>query len=217
MTPASIEPVARHLLGNPSKAHSTKTKLRYGRKGSLAVDLKKNTWFDFSAGEGGGVLDLVCRENGGTREDAWTWLSEELGIDGKNLAPARDSEETPEQRRARALVIWQAAAPVHHTPAQDYLTCRGIVIQPPACIRYHAGINALVALVQARDGTFSGCQRVYLKNRHGNYSHRGKYSLGPIKGGAVRLTPAAESLQLTESVEDGLALLQMTGSWGPSH
>ena len=39
----------------------------------------------------------------------------------------------------------------------------------------------------------------------------GRYSLGPIKGGAVRLTPAAESLQLTESVEDALALLQMTG------
>ena len=36
-------------------------------------------------------------------------------------------------------------------------------------------------------------------------------SLGKCKGGAIHLTPAAETLQLTESVEDGLALLQMTG------
>ena len=32
-----------------------------------------------------------------------------------------------------------------------------------------------------------------------------------MAGGAVRLTPVAETLQLAESVEDGLALLQMTG------
>ena len=30
-----IEPVARHLLGDPNHALSTKTELRYGKKGSL--------------------------------------------------------------------------------------------------------------------------------------------------------------------------------------
>jgi hypothetical protein len=85
------------------------------------------------------------------------------------------------------------------------------VIQPPACIRYHAGINALVALVQARDGTFSAIQRVYLTTDSRGTWKTGRFSLGPIKGGTVRLTPTAESLQLCESVEDGLALLQMTG------
>jgi DNA primase len=34
-------------------------------------------------------------------------------------------------------------------------------------------------------------------------------SLGPIKGAAVRLTPAAATLWLTEGVEDGLSLIQM--------
>ena len=75
----SLEPVARRLLGDPNRTHSTKTQWRYGRKGSLAVDLKKSTWFDHEAGEGGGVLDLVCRENGGSHREARDWLRAELG------------------------------------------------------------------------------------------------------------------------------------------
>ena len=51
----SIEPVARRLLGDPNRALSTKAELRYGQKGSLAVDLAKDTWFDHEAGEGGGA------------------------------------------------------------------------------------------------------------------------------------------------------------------
>ncbi len=87
--------------------------------------------------------------------------------------------------------------PALHTPAQDYLACRGIMIQPPDCIRYHAGSHALVALVQARNGTFSGVQRVFLETDEcGTWKakiERPKESRGVIKGGAVRLTPTAES------------------------
>jgi hypothetical protein len=54
-------------------------------------------------------------------------------------------------------------------------------------------------------------QRIYLAGEADRIHHKGKRSLGPIKGAAVRLTPVAESMQLCESVEDGLALLQMTG------
>ncbi len=121
----------------------------------------------------------------------------------------------PSDRRAAALAIWEASVPALHTPAQAYLQCRGIVIQPPACIRYHPSINALVALVQAPDGSFSGVQRIYVAtDSRGTWKRpidKPKKSKGVIKGGAVRLTPTAESLQLCESVEDGLALLQMTG------
>ena len=78
----SIEPVARRLLGDPNRALSTKTRLRYGRKGSLAVDLAKDTWFDHEAGEGGGVLDLICRENGGSHRESRNWLRDEIGLVG---------------------------------------------------------------------------------------------------------------------------------------
>ena len=81
MNTAKIEPVARRLLGEPNKAHSTKTELRYGRKGRLAVDLNKNTWYDHEIREGGGVLDLICRENGGSHREARAWLRDKLGLE----------------------------------------------------------------------------------------------------------------------------------------
>ena len=128
---------------------------------------------------------------------------------GSELEPLPHAKQP--DRRADAYAFWEASRPALHTPAQDYLACRGIVIQPPRCIRYHEGDTALVAAVQAKDGTFAGIQRVYLTINVSGAFKRSRYSLGPIKGGAVRLTPVAESMQLCESVEDGLALLQMTG------
>ncbi len=113
--------------------------------------------------------------------------------------------------RVEALALWEASRSAPHTPAEEYLRCRGIMIEPPGCIRYHADKNALVALVQDTDGTFSGVQRIYLAADSRGTRKTGRFSLGPVKGGAVRLTPTAESIQLCESVEDGVALLQMTG------
>jgi len=205
-----IEPVARRLLGKPTSA--TMTELRYGNGGSLSVDLVKNTYFDFQAGSGGGVLDLVRRQIGGSRREARAWMRDELGVcntpDRKSVS--RPREKTPAERQAEALAICEASAPIQHTPGEEYLQCRGIMIQAPACIRSHAGKNALVAIVQARGGTFTGIQRIYLTTDTRGTWHTGKRSLGPVKGGAVWLTPAAASIQLTESVEDGLALFQLT-------
>ena len=40
---AIIEPVARHLLGEPNKALSSKTQLRFGSRGSLSVEIGGKT------------------------------------------------------------------------------------------------------------------------------------------------------------------------------
>ena len=207
----AIEPVARRLLGKPTSA--SKTELRYGRKESLSISLTKNVWKDFDKGTSGGVLDLIRRQIGGSRRDALAWMRDELGIcntpDRKSVS--RPRERTPAERQAEALTFSEESGPIQHTPGEECLHCRGITIEPPDCIRYHADKNALVAIVQARDGTFSGIQRIYLTTDSRGTWHTGKRSLGPVKGGAVWLTPAAETIQLTESVEDGLALLQLTG------
>ncbi len=78
--PAQIEPVARRLLGDPNKALSSRTELRYGTNGSLSVDLEKGTWFDHESQVGGGVLDLIRREIGGSNGAALEWLRDELGV-----------------------------------------------------------------------------------------------------------------------------------------
>jgi hypothetical protein len=39
-----MEAVARHLLGEPNKALSSETELRFGTHGSLAVHLVEGVW-----------------------------------------------------------------------------------------------------------------------------------------------------------------------------
>ena len=76
-----IEEVARALLGEPNERLSKQRKLRFGNHGSLAVDLKKGTWFDHENKTGGGVLDLIAARTGKANGDAITWLHDELGIE----------------------------------------------------------------------------------------------------------------------------------------
>jgi len=206
----AIAPVAFCLLGEPNRDYSTTNEWRYGGKGSLAVDIVKNCYYDHEAGEGGGILDLVCRERGCSHQGALAWLCEE-GLVNDNCSQAARISPAFADRRDKALAIWEASRPALYTPAAEYLACRGITIEPPVSIRYHERIRALVAMVQKQDGTFSGIQRVYVETDACGTWKRDRRSLGQVKGGAIRLTPPAEILQLCESVEDGLALLQMTG------
>ena len=69
----SIAPaVCERLLGEPS-SRSTR-ELRWGRKGSFRLKLDTGTWSDFEAGEGGGVLALVMREERLDKAGALAWL-----------------------------------------------------------------------------------------------------------------------------------------------
>lgn len=79
--------VCETLLGVPNRQLSKPNELRYGRQGSLSVDLQKGVYFDHEAGSGGGVIDLIRRQTGCHTRDAFDWLKDELGVD---LAPNDD-------------------------------------------------------------------------------------------------------------------------------
>jgi RecA-family ATPase len=70
-----IEPVARILLGEPNRGLSSKGELRYGARGSMAIDLRKGTWFDHEANVGGGTLDLIERQTGLREAERFEWLT----------------------------------------------------------------------------------------------------------------------------------------------
>lgn len=77
--PDLMAAVAGRLLGEPNRAMSSKNELRFGTNGSLSVKIggpHKGTWTDHEAGEGGGVLDLIARRQGGGREGALAWLKQ---------------------------------------------------------------------------------------------------------------------------------------------
>lgn len=57
------DPVGRALFGDPNlKLSKPRVELRWGENGSIKIDLKAATFFDFEANEGGGLLDLIRRE-----------------------------------------------------------------------------------------------------------------------------------------------------------
>jgi KaiC/GvpD/RAD55 family RecA-like ATPase len=77
--PDLMAAVAGRLLGEPNRGMSSKDELRFGTHGSLSVKVggpHKGTWADHEAGQGGGVLDLIARLQGGGREGALAWLKQ---------------------------------------------------------------------------------------------------------------------------------------------
>src|SRR5215831_13956566 len=97
---ALIEPLARKFFGEPnehlSRTPSRPNELRFGSNGSLKIDLKRGTWFDFEDKAGGGVLDLIKREMmfASTRE-CFEWLEDE-GL-WKNSGKSRQGVDGAEE------------------------------------------------------------------------------------------------------------------------
>lgn len=71
---ATIGSVAKVLLGDSNARLSSSTQARYGRNGSVSVDIIKGIWHDHETGVGGGVLDLIEARTGKKGRDAFEWL-----------------------------------------------------------------------------------------------------------------------------------------------
>lgn len=84
------------LGGQPLRGKRGKAFWRNGDGLNVGVNPERQGWYDFSAGVGGGVLDLVCVAlNNPSRRAAVQWLADNCGM---RLGP---DTETPEQRAAR--------------------------------------------------------------------------------------------------------------------
>lgn len=74
-------------------------------------------------------------------------------------------------------------------------------------------LPAMVAAVQAKDGRVVGVHRTFLDARSAGKApvDTPRKSLGPVRGGAVRLAPVGSVLALAEGIETALAVMQATG------
>jgi hypothetical protein len=70
--------------------------------GSLKVDLRAGTWFDFECRDGGGVLALIEVQRGLSRADAAAWMRQERLLDAAP-PPRRPSDDWRRRRRCASI------------------------------------------------------------------------------------------------------------------
>ena len=77
-----IADLAVAQLGTPNRELSSQQQLRFGAKGSVAVEIAGNDagrWYDHEAGTGGAGLELIRHHLGLDEKPAWDWARHWLG------------------------------------------------------------------------------------------------------------------------------------------
>jgi predicted P-loop ATPase len=233
-----IDDLARVLLGEPNRAMSTRAQLRYGRKGSVAVELegaKRGRWYDHENDIGGDAMALVCRELGLANGTACDWAIDWLGLnrgDGIHCAtPVSDRAPKTAKPRTTVSADPERAAKVEaivadcQDPAgscvETYLRNRGITAASlPASIRYrpnaHGRYGALVALATDADGIVTAVQQIYVTTDGRKAPVKIQKRTNKARNdwsdtSAVRL-PGRTPFILCEGVETALSVWQATGN-----
>jgi len=217
---ARIADLAHALLGEPNRALSTATQLRFGNKGSVAVEIdgpNVGKWFDHEHGVGGDGLELIRHQHGVANGDACDWAREWLGLPPH--APRSEKSSKPIKTPAEKIEeIVARSEGIGGTRVQAYLRRRGITVMPPDCIRFRRfaarQYGALVALATADDGTVLATQQIYLtedgrKAPVDVVKRTNKAVEGWSERAAMRL-PGTPPIVLCEGVETALSIWQAT-------
>lgn len=176
--------------------------------------------FVLSAGRGGGVL-------------AWCASCQDRAaiarlMDGDALPPATPAEAarsaaTKARKAERAISLYRGAGPIPGTPAALYLAHRGIGnLMQADCLRFRpdtphpAGgqLPAMLAAVADVSGAIVAVHRTFLAadGRKADVEPV-KASLGPIWGGAIRLSPIVPNMPVVigEGVETSASAGHLMG------
>lgn len=89
---------------------------------SVQVDTKKNIWFDYVAGEGGSIIDLVMKVEKCDNATAMKVLTDGYGVSIPITAPT--FEEIPESKEAGIKVT--KVRELYYYPLKSYMAERGI-------------------------------------------------------------------------------------------
>lgn len=123
--------VGRELFGEPNKHLSTKDELRFGKNGSMSVDLIKGTFFDHEEKVGGGVLWAISKETGRPNGEAVDWLREHgFYIEDRDDRPQAGSNRNSAPRLDRHGNWLPQRVPDHGelTKTYDYCDENGNVV-----------------------------------------------------------------------------------------
>ena len=225
----NIEELARQRFGEPNIRLSRKSELRFGRKGSVVVDLGNGRYFDHEHQHGGNVLSSVE----GNRPPS--------SSPRRRNQPSRRLPQGPtrlDQNNLAACAIWHQSVPLNvynndgaaisenrdTLPALQYLKGRVIEMFPwPETLAFAWLVHPetrqpdVPTLVVARQcpisGLLRGIQRIFLTEGGQKYQDGTvKMSLGRIEGGRSELLPAiGPELAIAEGVESALSAHLLLG------
>jgi putative DNA primase/helicase len=157
----------------------------------------------------------------------WCASCEDAAGIARSLAEMQGGRQAPEHARPedaaakeaiaarkfeRAMATWNGSEPVPGTIAERYLGVRGLPhLATSAALRFRLDcwhlsrgrLPALIAIVQAVDGGPLGIHQTYLKRDGSGKAdiEPQRASLGPVRGGAIRLDPIATELVIGEGIE----------------
>lgn len=153
----------------------------------------------------------ALRERGLLGPDNFSRLATLAGASAQKKKTDRAHRE---RMKAKALSAWASTEPIRGTLAERYLRARAIRCRLPDPLRFdpvafHSGyrVPAMVAAVMVGD-EHTAIHRTFLKEpgRKADLNPN-KKMLGPVKGGAVRLSEASGPLVVAEGIETALSLV----------
>ena len=177
--------------------------------------------FCLKAGKGGRLLPFCF--NGRTRDHLQVAL---FRATGQDFTPAPELAADEEEARlarnqAKAARLWSGSVLASGTPADTYLTRRALGdLATSNALRFRADVGhpeggkypALIAAVSDASGQIVAVHRTYLsRDGHKAQTNPTKASLGPTRGGAIRLNPAAYELVVGEGIETAASAGRLLG------
>ena len=207
-----LRAVAEQLLGRPLKKAAASEYVGpcpACRDGDdrFGVNVKKQLWHCRHCGKGGDVIALVMHVEGVGFREAVEWLAGETSLIIRPPPRPRspDPAEDADSNSRSALRIWDAARSIRVTLAEHYLgRVRGVdvdqILELDDVLRFEARclfgddrLPCIVALVRdILTDEPKAIQRIALDSDGNKIERR---SLGPKKGGAIKLWPDAEVTQ----------------------
>jgi putative DNA primase/helicase len=231
---ARAEEIVRSYLGEPNRWLSTKRQLRWGRNGSFLLNVAgdwNGCWFDHENSVGGDIIEFLRQQLGCSIGEAITEALRYLGPSWSSPAATKSQPVKPKPeedddavRIDRALRIWSEVQPLRGTLAEQYLAKRGIQVPDDALgvlgFHWHCPFGpdrrapALVALIQ--DIVTGEPIAIHRRELTPDATKAGPWmALGPIGGGAIRLTPPVNG-ELTIGEGPETCLSGMLLNYGPT-
>ncbi|MGJ5029090.1 DUF927 domain-containing protein [Bradyrhizobium sp. HKCCYLS2038] len=192
------------------------------KTGSCVVHLKgphAGDWFEFDGNVGGGPLSTVAEATGLEGRALLSFAADLAGaLPHRSMNSANPSGASSQGATEREIAfVLSRAAPLPGSHAEAYLRARGLDATQVEDLLFHpdlthfqtrAGYPALVAIVRDVAGEPVGLHRTWLDPVAPAKAalDTPKKSIGTIRGGAIRLFPAASFVVIAEGIETALAI-----------